>query len=493
MSWYIKDGGYPYPDGVDTAGVYRLRNPAPTYAWNIIDGGYPFLTTHKTAKTFAFAEPYPTWLWKVVVDDETQAQSEDYPVLLYERPIIVTPVHQHPYICVYDMLTPQDGFSSNGQRILTPTSCRVVEELNGAYEITLEHPADGDGAWLQILELNILKVLGQLFTINRIVHSFTGSSGKLTAYATHISYQMADGWVYEAQIDAEDGQHAIEQIQAATETHNGPERLEYKFTGTSDIEMPYKAELSECTPIAALIGTDSKSLINQLGGELYRDNFRFSINTVMEGAQEDAFYIRVGLNLCGIDRDVDYSSFCTYFRATDNYGQTWAVSYVPTAKFAHNVVRSKTFKYDEPDTDRLAADGMAAFKENSEPKITYRIVIKDLRNNPDYAQFENLNRCRVGDWGWIHDERLGIATKQKVIKTVRDGITGELLEVTLGNFERSLTRPVNRQNVVATDSDKFLMKQSIKTEAKSIHAWTDMTGYTWAEAHKFTWNQLKEV
>lgn len=491
--WKIKDGGYPYIDGVTSASAFALSNPPPVYAWNIIDGGYPFLTTHKTAAKREFSEPYPTWMWKIVVDDDaSQVQSEDYPVLRYERPIIVTPVRQYPYICVYDMITAQDGFETNGLRILSPTSCRVVEELNGAYEVTLEHPIDSENAWHHITELNILKVLGQLYTIYRVVSNFSGSTGKVTAYAKHISYQLADGWIYEATIEAEDGQHAVEQILAAMETHNGPERTEYTFTGTSDIEIPYKAEFSECTPIAALIGTDSTSVINQLGGELYRDNFRFSINQTMEGVQENAFYIRVGYNLTGIERDIDYSDFCTYFRAYDNFGNRWAVSYTPTAKFAHNVVRSKTFKYDKPDKEQLAKDGMAAFKEFSEPKITYKITIKDLRNNPDYAQFENISRYKVGDWGWIYDERLGIATKQKIIKIVRDGITGEVLELTFGNFERSLTRPVNRQNLIATASDKFLMKQELIAEAKAIRTWDDLSAYTWDEAHKFTWDQVEK-
>ncbi len=490
--WVIRDGDYPSIDGVVTAEEFRLKSPAPTYAWNIIDGGYPFLTTHHAAKPVVFTEPYPTWMWKVVVDDETQSQSEDYPVLLYERPIITTPVHQHPYICVYDMLTPQDKFDTNGLRILSPTSCPVTQEENGGYDIVLEHPIDGEGAWKFLVELNILKVLGQLYTIYRVVSKFDGNKGSITAYASHISYQLADRWIYGSKIESSDGQHAIEQILAASESHGGEGRHEYTFTGSSDIEQPFAAELSEITPIAALIGTDSKSFINQMGGELYRDNFRFSINKTMEGAKEDAFYISVGYNLTGIERDVDYSDFCTYFRAYDNFGNRWAVSYTPTAKFAHNVVRSKTFKYDEPNKEQLAKDGAAYFETVKEPKITYKINIRDLRNNPDYKQFENIGRYKVGDWGWIYDERLGIRTKQKVIKTVTDGLTGEVIELTFGNFERSLTRPVNLSNVIATDSDKYMIKQGVAAEAKAIRTWSDLSAYTWDEAKKFTWDQLKK-
>lgn len=492
MTWYIRNGSYPHLDGVDTADAYRLQAPAPTYAWDIIDGGYPFLTTHRTPEPFAFSEPYPTWIWKVVHDTEGQAQSEDYPVLHYERPIIVTPVHQHPYICVYDMKTKQKDFGTNGLRILSPTSCKVTEELGGTYEVVMEHPITTDTGWEHVLELNVLKALGQLFPIYRVDTKISGASGTVTAYGRHISYQLNDAWIRYAQVNAKTGQEAIDQIFAAMDTRPSPDGVDYTFSGTSDIVAAYGAELEDVTPIAALIGTDSTSLINQIGGELYRDNFYFSINERMEGARDNAFQIRVGLNLTGIERSVDYTDFCTYLMSYDNFGNKYAVSYAPMVRFAHNVVRGVMFKYDEPDYDALVRDTHKYFESKMFPVVTYKVTVADLKNNPDYKQFGGISRYKVGDSGWIYDDRLGMATHQKVIRTVKDAITGETLEITFGNLESGLTRPERMQNVVATKSEKFQIRQQTAAEAKGIKTWSDLKQYTWGQARKFTWGQLRK-
>lgn len=489
MSWLIKDGAYPYIDGVEVAKEFRLKEPAPTYAWNVIDGGYAFLTTHHTAGDVELTEPYPRWIWKSVVDDGAM-YSNDYPVLLYDRKYKLTPVNQPPYICVFDMRTKQEDFETNGLRILSPTACKITQELNGQYELLLEHPMDDGGAWEQLIELNIIKAQGQLFTIYRIVHSYTGSVGKVTVYARHIFYQLADRWIHSFDVRSHDAQHALRILFANAESHVFPEHTSYDYTGTSDIETAYTADIREMTLVGAIIGTDSESMLNMVGGELYRDNFRFSLNREMEGAVQDAFSISVGFNLIGITRDIDYSEFCTWFKASDNWGNSVELSYASSARFSHNVVRGKTYKYDEPNYERFEADAMADFSEMYEPKISYKVSIKDVRNNPDYKQFENITRYKVGDWGMIYDVRLGISTKQKIIRSVTDAITGEVTELTFGNLERSLTRPVNKANIIATKSDIFAFEQQKKTELKTIKTFADLKAYTWAEIKKFKWGEL---
>ena len=467
MSWLIKDGAYPYIDGVEVAKEFRLKEPAPTYAWNVIDGGYAFLTTHHTAGDVELTEPYPRWIWKSVVDDGAM-YSNDYPVLLYDRKYKLTPVTQPPYICVFDMRTKQEDFETNGLRILSPTACKITQELNGQYELILEHPMDDGGAWEQLIELNIIKAQGQLFTIYRIVHSYTGSVGKVTVYARHIFYQLADRWFQTFDVRSHDAQHALRILFANAESHIFQEHTSYDFTGTSDIETAYTADLREMTLVGAIMGTDSESMLNIVGGNLYRDNFRFSLNREMEGAVQDAFSISVGFNLIGITRDIDYSEFCTWFKASDNWGNAVELSYESSARFAHNVVRGKTYKYDAPDYARFEADAMADFAEMYEPKITYKVSVKDVRNNPDYKQFENISRYKVGDWGVIYDARLCISTKQKIIRSVTDAITGEVTELTFGNLERSLTRPVNKAHIIATKGEKMIFDQSAKESVRGI-------------------------
>ena len=57
----------------------------------------------------------------------------------------------------------------------------------------------------------------------------------------------------------------------------------YRFQYSSDIDdRTGQFEITDKSLLNSLIGGDD-CLINQLGGELYRDNFYFSINKRMEG------------------------------------------------------------------------------------------------------------------------------------------------------------------------------------------------------------------
>lgn len=455
MSWVIKDGQYPYVEGV----------------------GVP--------TAFSYTDPYPKWVWRL---------SPNYVKYPYLAPLTViskpSAVKQNDYITVHDMMTKQDEFENNGLRILFSSSCNETEELNGGFEIVLEHPIDKDGAWEQLKELNVLKVNGQLFPIYRVVSNFSGNSGKITAYARHMFYFLLDKWIFSANINALSGQEALAQIMSAAESFSGEGFIDYQFTVASDLEGDFSTVLSEQTPISAIMGSD-KSLIEVLGGELYRDNFYFSINKHKEHSKENAFDIRVGLNLQGIKREVDYSDFCTYLRVFDGFGSSWSVSYVPSGRFSHNVVRSVTFKYDSPPgMDRLAKDGMAYFDTVKEPRITYTVSLADVRNNPDYQEFGNLPEYNVGDSGRIYDERLGIYTEQRIIRRKVDRLTGLVKEVTFGNTERSLTRKPKFANTIATADDKYLLNQMTQAEAKNLGTWADAAKYTWGELARFTWGQV---
>ena len=103
----------------------------------------------------------------------------------------------------------------------------------------------------------------------------------------------------------------------------------YKFSWDSDMTIPSdypRREYSNTegiSPVNAIM--DSGGILSVTGGELYRDNFYFSIRKRMENSNDNAFEIRIGYNLKGIKRTVDITTVCTYFQGTDNYGNLFAV------------------------------------------------------------------------------------------------------------------------------------------------------------------------
>lgn len=370
----------------------------------------------------------------------------DLPVL------IIRPVAQLPYIHVYDILTKQHEFDNNGIGILTPSVCKVTERENGMWDFQMEHPIDADGRWKNIQLRNIVKIKGQLFTIQNVVVDYSNNSGKVTCSGEHIFYQMADSWIFPADpITAVTGQNFLMHVKAHTSsftTDGNP--LIYDFTGTSDItypavvgdgEYPIVKDISEgCTPIDAILG--SGGLIDQSDtgtAELYRDNFTFSVNHRMQGAKDHAFDIRVGRDLRGIKRTFDTTAFVSYFGAYDEDGSFWAVSWVLSdfikRSIPHHIVRSKTFsdanvgKYG---WNHLISQGMAFFRRNMKPIIRYEIDLHDVRNNPDYACMAS-EELKVGNSGTIYDERLGGEINVTISETVYDAVTDRIISVAIGD------------------------------------------------------------
>lgn len=467
--------------------------------FSISDGDFPFVKGVPLPKEFEYQKPYPTWAFRI-------KDGQDFPYLIIPKPKPVQPlypvtkVYQYPYITVHDSTTPQDGFDNNGLRIIMPTRCEITEELNGTYELMLEMPIDEDGAWQSIREFNIIKACGQLFTIYRVVTQFRGNEGHLVAYAKHIFYKMADWWMPpNTRISRK---YFITDIlsvfsKCKNNSEQSPNTVDYKFSPSSDIQKSLSgslADYSEMTALEAIYGNGADSLLNVYGGEIYRDNFRFSINEKMEGAKENGFHIRVGLNLTGIKRDVDFSDFCTELYCYDGFGGWRSKTWLGTGFFIpNNIIRSVTFKYD-PETysyDMLIADTDAYWAQVCYPKTTFEIDKANLRDNPDYSNFSELWDTKVGDSGVIYDERLGGEIKVRVIKTKRDGRNGNVTSVVLGNnggLWRSGTGS-GVGNKVQTKQDKETQEQIKQAKIKNMGTWGSLENYKWLEMGQFTWQE----
>lgn len=384
-------------------------------------------------------------------------------------------IEQRDYICVYDMHTDKADFSSNGLAILHPTSAPVHELINGEWTITLTHPMDPDGRWQYILESNLIKCGGQIFTIKRCEwHYETAATGYVVATAEAVFYQLNDLWCYADSapvVGWYSCEAAIDGVMLIAEAHDAPGSTRYAYEWASEWMWPVQwlrtINADGCTPVELLLGSDG--IIAQKGGELYRDNFYFSINERMEGARDDAFDIRLGRNLSGIVRTVDTSQLCLLLRLKDTRTGAWvAVSYDgnawPLMQFPHNVARSDTVTLGDETYAAIEAGTVdifdvlfpilfARFNSTCSPVICYDVTLAEARRNPDFQEI-SVFRYKVGDIGRIYDERLGGAVWLKITETETDGITGEVTRVVFGS-KNSFTRPAGYPQTIVIDPEQI--------------------------------------
>ena len=369
-------------------------------------------------------------------------------------------VDQNPYICVYDIETERDGFNNNGLAILQPSSCTVHEVLNGELNVRMRHPMDADGKWKFLQERNYIKVLDQIYTIMKVDIDY--DAHMVDVYAEHVFYQLADAWIFPVaggKIAGETGSEVLQDILIKADYRFEAGQYFFQFESFSDIAEiapPFSKDLgSGMTPVEAILG--SGGLCEASSGELLRDNFYFSVCKPMEDSIPDAFDLRVGNNLHGIKRVIDISTMCTHFTGYDNYGSSFAVSYGGplTRQFPHNIVRSQNFSFPEFDWNALVREVYAYFGSHCQPIISYTFDIEDCRDNPVFADIDNMYRYQVGDTGIIQDSRISSEPiALKVTETEKDGITGVCKKLIIGN-RRSFTRSSNQPSqIVGTMTTK---------------------------------------
>lgn len=386
-------------------------------------------------------KPYPDALWRM------DAYSPKMPrhLLFPEITPFIRPVPQYEYITVYSMRTNQDNFNNNGLAVLSPISCLVTENFNAGWNVSLEHPRDSHGKWRYLVEFNILKVLGQLF----IIKSVTYNSNSVSVYAEHVFYQLNDAWVKKrACILGTDGRQILRNI---LENANFEEKQGdniYRFECNSDINSENaEVDIGEVaknkwqpiqnttTPMELILGSDG--FFANFGGALYRDNFYFSLNQQMENHIENSFDIRMGINLKKITKKTDISELCTHFTVYDKFGSWLSIFWVAHGGIPHHIVRSQTIdfgeNYTKTDFGVMSHEARKYFGQHMQPTISYEISLEDVKNSPDFVEFANNPRYKVGDRGRIYDETLDVDIDAHITRTVKDGITGQTLEISFSN------------------------------------------------------------
>lgn len=268
---------------------------------------------------------------------------------------------QKDYITVHDYTTPQDGFGDNGLAILIPSAATITEELNGTYELYLEHPFDEEGRWKFLEVDNIIKAEGQLFRIKTRKTKMTQNGQKVRAVqCLHIWYDLADKsifdfvgdqwssywvtfWLYKG-LNEMKMPNPSAPVPEWTENTENPDDVAwytphtYNFSWSTNMihDVDDAAEnrglayvaIKGCNPVNALIGTEcsiANAYTKYIDGEethpeLHRDNFRYSFNWGKEGAVKNAFSITHTVDMIDIEETYDASNCYTHMYAKDNYG-----------------------------------------------------------------------------------------------------------------------------------------------------------------------------
>ena len=407
-------------------------------------------------------------------------------------------------LIVYPHTFQASDIASNGLRCLQPTKAEHTIEDNQAGSIHVVCPIDADGDWQAIQLHNCVKApvrfkgveKPQIFRIYRIKKTRSGGVPSIEFDARHIFYDLNYVQLQDVRPENKNGADAISWVMSHPYAPDGTGNIPVsRYTFSSDITALSSATYQWKTISGALIGEDN-CILNRWGGSLYVDNYYFSINQVREFSEEDSFTIAYGLNLTDISETVDASNTFSRVAAEDNRGNFKTVS-IPISQLGLPFERTTHVSFSYSDGGNMFQHDFSQYADSiMEVSASYSVKYSELSDDDPFWALESHE---VGDTGIIIDDELGIVTKQKVIKTVTDLLTGERISTDTGNVVPSISRRQAFANTVSVTQSfeqkqiEVIEQEVAGTQAIYLLTWATAKSLTWQQASQLTWGKAAEI
>lgn len=257
-------------------------------------------------------------------------------------------------------------YTKNGDAVLIPTRCELSLTINGAWQLTLEHPYDQEerykyiveGAVVQcdikcIRELPVTKQRFRIYTYTKGLHGITA-----------IGFPIAMESTYDAPIDnlvisGKTGAQAMALIQTFTN----------KYTLSTDVTKTTSASMSNTNVNSAIASGNANSFIGAWGGEILYSNYDFMVKSRLGDNVAGDHRIIYGRNLTDIEYKKDDSGLTTRIYPISEDGiRLNGTGYVDSPKIDDYPIihhRFMSAPYNLIDTDASSASATAQQTRNS--------------------------------------------------------------------------------------------------------------------------------
>ena len=343
----------------------------------------------------------------------------------------------------------ETAFTSNGLgRLRDCISCVVSEERNGIYECDFEYPVDG---------VNFSRI--QLGRIIAVKHDESGDvqpfdivsysmpiDGIVTFHAVHISYRQTALTV--------DGKN-INSL-ADTFTLLGTAQPSNPFTYWTDKDSTGFLAAGDGVPhsVRSVLGGMEGSILDAYGGEYEWDKWTVKLWDARGSLKN--FTIRYGVNLTDYNDEMDYSDTYTsvipYWVGQDSDGNDIVVkgdmqsasypSFNGTGRCIPLDVTDKFNSEDgQPTKAQVENEGMAYINAN-QPYMPARTITVDfvkLSDSAEYAQFANLQHCKLCDSINVVFPKYNMEGQFKIVKTEYDVLQERYKTLELGGLTVTLS------------------------------------------------------
>ena len=339
----------------------------------------------------------------------------------------------------------ETAFTSNGLGVLNDSVSAIVrEERNGAYELTMEYPADG----IHFSDISARCIIlakpnptdsPQPFRIYRITKPI---GGIVTIYAQHISYDLSG--VAVSPFSANTLAEAISAMQSHALPSDQP------FTLTTDMDKGTGLSITTPASFRAMMGGQENSLVDIYGGEYSYDKYSISLNA--NRGEDRGFTLRYGKNLTSFEQDENcaavYSHIYPYW--TDgtttievNNGKYGKL--VPTTEIELPYTKilpkdlSSYFENQPTAADLLTTAKLYASKAQlGVPKVSLTVSFAQLEEN-------GIDRVNLCDTVTVVFPKMGVNAKAKVVTAEYDVLLERYTTLEIGSSTQGIADTIASQ------------------------------------------------
>jgi len=363
-------------------------------------------------------------------------------------------------ILIYDKK--ETDFNRNGLAVLNESLvCKIVEKINGEYELELSYPLSSNKS-KHIKPFNIIKVEGQIF---RIYHTDKDSKNRsITANARHIFYDLYNFIIEDRRAENKTCKEALEIIK---------EELGVKssYTFDSDILEKKTQYIVKKNIVEAIF-----LIVNEWKGELVRDNFNIRIDK--DKGKDNGIRIKYGKNIIGISEKLNSDNVATWIYPVGANGITLSEKYLlnpiwEDSEYPNFALIKKVDFKDATSEGMLRIEGEKYLLANAIPDVNYKIDFIQLASTEEYKRYKKLEEVLVGDIVTVSHKILGIDIKVKVIGIERDVLSAKNTRVELGQPLSTLD-----QYIAEVSRNNLSMASSISQAMSSMLYFTNPSTIT---------------
>lgn len=358
----------------------------------------------------------------------------------------------------------ETAFTNNGLGALSDAlDCKVKEERNGEYTLSLSYPTSGVLAD-ELTARNIILAKPnytddpQPFRISRVKRSLTGATVNVTAQ--HLSYDLSGYTV--APMTASNIQAALSGLIANSLTS-------CPFTLTTSRTTVASFKVNEPGSIRSWFGGKQGSLLDVYGGEWHYD--RYIAELTLNRGVDRGLEIRYGKNLMTLEQEQEcsnlYSAVYPYSVSQDGVVTTGSLVPVASVDYVRILPLDLSDRFSEedvPDSETLTSMAVTYIANNnlSEPKVNLKVSFVELGD-------QRVDLC---DTVRVYFEKFGVSVQSEVVTTNWDVLLDRYDSIEIGDAKTSLAQTIvtnqeqtvlaieNAENAIKDETSKIIAQQT---------------------------------